>query len=387
MPKARWVLILVLLQLVAGIVTAAGAQRSVFTRVVAFPIKTDFRIAVAWETTGPVEAVVRYGRSPSQLTETVTPEGVAAAPSQLVFIDVDPGQGDVYLQVEDLATGDKTPIQRVVPKNSYRSYDKQRRMYTVNLAIWLDGENSPAPGLDADLGLIAEGVNVMAERVYDALDGSVRIGQVVIADAPVGRAPHVRTFQYEEQACAESGTIGADVVFMTAFPSSSEVNGKWTIDDPCGVVYLGRVGPYGGQWSDELLLGGIMTHELMHYAFGLADQYPKPEGIGDGDASCTNEQFDLSLMNIAPRYVRNRWEYTELDRNAEDTPCDHGTVSWSWPTLTERYVKVPTPVPNIPERIVDDLAKGNPDGGALEIWILDHLPGQGATLTTHSPQD
>lgn len=363
----------------------ARADRGVFTKVVAFPIKTDFRVVVAWQTDRPIEAVVRYGSSPSQLTKTALPAGIPAAPSQMAFVDVDRGQG-VYLAVEDVGTGEQTPIQHVVPRNSYRSYDKRASAYTVNLALWLDSEASPGASPDADLQLIAEGVNVMAERVYDALDGDVRIGKVLISDAPIGRTPHARTFQYDATACEESRTIGADVILMTAFPSSSETNGRWMIDDPCGAVFLGRLGPYGSIWQNELDLGGIMTHELMHYAFGLADQYPKPDGVGDGDADCINDLFDMSLMNKIPTYSGDRWTFTELDRNADDTPCDHGTVAWSWPTLITRYRKVSNPSPNVPAGIVDRLAKGNPDGGALEIWLLDHAPGRGAVLNPYAPE-
>ncbi len=130
-----------------------------------------------------------------------------------------------------------------------------------------------------------------------------------------------------------------------------------------------------------------MTHELMHYAFGLADQYPKPAGIEDGDAECINETHDISLMNRPPFYADGRWQFTELDRNATDTPCDHGTVDWSWPQLRRRYEKVPAPAPNIPLGHDDRLPVGNADGRGLEIWILDHSVGGGATkLTRYVPE-
>jgi hypothetical protein len=89
-------------------------------------------------------------------------------------------------------------------------------------------------------------------------------------------------------------------------------------------------------------------------------------------------------MHNTGGWVGDRWEMTELDRNQALTPCTHGDAPWTWDELRTRYTQVPPAT--APEHVFDLLPRGNADGGALDIRILDREPGA-STFTRFTPDD
>lgn len=120
---------------------------------------------------------------------------------------------------------------------------------------------------------------------------------------------------------------------------------------------------------------------MMHYAFNSPDLYP----LANSTTDCRNLDWDGSLMHNTGGYA-GKWELTELDRNPTLTPCIHGNAPWSWDVLRTRYTNVPL----APEGPIADMynpnAKGDPDGSAFEVWLINREPGS-STMTRYFPDD
>ena len=354
---------------------AARAQDSVFTQTQAFATKTGFRAVFAWSARQPVSGVVHYGTSPGALTETVTPVAGGIDTAGIAVAHVQTGT-TYYYQVEDLLTGERTPVESFDAVNAYTEWNGSA--YTLDLLVQLDTDSLP-PDVPADQALedIAAGLNVFAERLYDALDGYARLGKVLITDTTLDYPVNPPAYA---PVCDPSLTSLADVLIQTTVPFDSHTWSGWSIDNPCISFYVGRIGQLVVPWEDDLHFGYVSTHEMMHYAFNAPDLY-----LLNSDADCANLDWDGSLMHNTGGFA-GRWTLTELDRNPALTPCEHGTQPYSWDALRQRYTRIPANPDGPIDHVFDDLPRGNPDGGALEIWILDREPGS-SSLTRYTPED
>jgi hypothetical protein len=370
---------------------AAAALPAPFTDVVAFATKTGFRGVVTWSSSEPVQALVRYGAAPDALDQ-VAPVVDAPDTAGLVVIDDLEVGTTYYVAVEDLLSGTTTPAIELDAVNAYTDLaanteqpagevSRKDEVYTIDLLVQLDAQSLPpdVPGLDVEE--IAAGVNVLAERVYDALDGHARIGNVVVTDStlsPPAPVPGVVPVNAPPPVC-ETPTDVADVLVTTAMPLDSHTF-SYAIDDPCASFYLGRQGWLGVLWVNDLDLGHVASHELMHYAFGAPDLYGAATSGG-----CRNLDWDGSLLHNTGGWAGDRWEMTELDQDPVLTPCDdHEGEPYSWDRVQERYTTIADRTAL--EDVVNLSPRGNPDGGALDIRILDREPGA-STLRSFAPDD
>jgi Big-like domain-containing protein len=351
------------------------AQDSVFTRTMAFAAKTGFRAVFAWSARQPVSGVVHYGTSPDALTESVVPVVGGADTAQTAVAHVETGQ-TYYYQIEDLLTGERSAIGSFEAVNAYNDWNGST--YTLDILVQLDTESLP-PDIPADQALedIAAGINIFAERLYDALDGYARLGTVLITDTNLDYPVNPPFFA---PACDPTLTSLADVLIQTTVPFDSHTFSGWSIDNPCISFYVGRIGQLVVPWENDLHFGYVSTHEMMHYAFNAPDLY-----LLNSDADCANPDWDGSIMHNTGGFG-GRWFLTELDRNPTLTPCNHGTQPWSWDALRQRYTQVPLNPEGPIDHVFDELPSGNPDGGALEIWILNREPGS-SSLTRFTPED
>ena len=336
-----------------------------FTDVVAFSTKTGFRTVVTWQAASPAVGIVRWGTSPTQLTNVTTVETGLPDRAQVAVIDgLKPGTTYWY-QVEDRLTGQKSTPIAARAGNAYTNWNG--KTYTINLLVQLDSPSLPdsIPG-DQAVGDLARAVDVMAERVWDATDGFVRLGKVLVMDTNTDYAANVPFGP--GVVCPPGGGV-ADALIETTLPFDSHTWTPWSIDSRCTMFYLGRQGQLlVSRWRDELHTGYVATHELSHYAFNAPDLYGGPD--------CWNPDWDGSLMHNTGGYNEDegRWEGTELDRNEQLTPCEMGGEPYSWDQLRERYQNVPLRAAGPIQNIVDTKRVGNPDGGALEIYTLTRTP-------------
>lgn len=357
-----------------------------FTEVLAFATKTGFRGVVTWAASAPVAAQIKWGLAPDALTQSLIVPDAPDTAGIAVIDKLEIGK-TYYVTITDLASGVTTGPVTLFAGNAYNNYDAATGTYTLNALIQLDSQGLPAE-IPADQALtdIAAGVNVFAERVYDALDGSARLGKVVVADTQIAYAVN-EPFAVEETLVATSDVNPcgadrnlADVLVQTTIPFDSHTF-LWAIDEPCTSFYVGRVGQLVTPWEDDLHFGYVSTHEMMHYAFGAPDLYDPAE---TGSSGCRNLDWDGSLMHNTGGWAGTEWELTELDRNATQTPCDtQYDEGFTWDYLQQRYTNVADgPI----EHMFDVLPRGNEDGGALDVRILDRGPAS-STLTTFTPDD
>ena len=362
------------------------ADAGLFTRTLGFATKTGYRGVVAWQAAQPVVATVHYGTAPGALDLTAPAPASPDSAGMLVLEGLE--QGRVYYwQVEDLVSGERSVVKSFTSNNAYTDWNGAA--YTIDLVVQLDTEAVPLVNVPHDLNLddLAAGMNVFAERIYDATDGFVRIGNVLVTDTNVDYAANVPASPGSVVNGECTPTNYADVLVQTSVPFDSHTYG-YAIADACTSFYLGRLGQLVYEWQHDLHLGYVAAHELSHYALGAPDLYDTASGAVT-DTGCINNELDLSLMNNTGAWdaAAHRWRLTEFDRNPTLTPCDHQHDSaYTWDRMRERYLGVPL-LPDGPiEHIVDTNARGNEDGGALAVSILDREPGI-STLTSYTPDD
>lgn len=367
-------LVLLVLMMVAVALPASAAPS--FTRVVGFPTKTGFRAVVAWEASEPIAGYVKWGTSSAALVNEVLPVAGVVDTGGMVVFDHGNAGSTIYYRVVDRISGVQSAVRSFTAENAYSAV--AAGVATINLLVVLDSASLPdVIPVDQGLNDLAAGVNILAERVYDALDGYARIGKVLVTDTVLNRPVNVPARGLCTAVTGSTIGTAADFLVQTTVPFDSHTWTPWMIDSKCTGIYLGRLGWLVVPWDIDLDLGITMAHELMHYAFNSLDLYDVATGEG-----CNVPQYDISLMDNSSGYTGERWMYTELDRPSTATCPGVAAANSSWTRLRARYTNVPAD--NTPANVVDTAARGNPDGGALSISILRHLPGQ-TTLTSYTP--
>lgn len=367
-----------------------------FTEVLSFATKTGFRAVVSYSSEAPVAGVVRYGTSPDVLDQ-VAPAPGAPDTAQLVILDGLEVGATYWYQVEDLLTGETSDVHELVAENAFNDLGPNTEqdptevsykpdVYTIDLLVQLDAESLP-DDVDPDRSIaeIAQGINVMAERIYDALDGHARIGKVLVTDTNIdhgGTLPGV-TVVHAPGTCDAPRNL-ADVYVTTAMPFDSHTF-HYAIEEPCTAIFLGRQGQLVVPWEDDLHFGHVAAHEVMHYAFGAPDLYDAT-GTGATSLGCRNLDWDGSLMHNVGGWSGDRWEMTEVDETPQLTPCAHNNdyEPSTWDEIQSAYTAVPSRTAL--EDVFNTKPRSNPDGGALEIHVLDRNP-TGSTLTAFEPDD
>ncbi len=376
--RSGWILWILALTLI----TPAALAQNIFLETDGFATKTGFRGVFVWKASQPVLGVVRYGESPTALIQSVSAIPGVADTSQLAVASNLVIGRTYYWQVEDTLTGQKSSIKSFEAKNAYTNWNGE--VYTINMLVQLDSESVP-PEIPHDLALqdIANGMNIFAERLYDAMDGFARLGKVVVTDTNLDYAA-IQPFGDPGGglACDGENTTVADVIVQTTVPFDSHTWSGWQISNPCIGFYVGRVGQLVVPWEDELHFGHVASHELMHYAFNAPDLYTVE---GPVTVDCRNTDWDGSLMHNTGGFI-GKWELTELDRNPTLTPCNHGTEPYTWDVLRTRYTEVPLNPDGPIQNMFDLEAKGHPDGDGLEMWLMDREPAS-STLTRYAPDD
>lgn len=386
MKRVLSLFVLVLLVSTFPVSPALSQEEGLFTDLEGFATKTGFRGIFAWQTTAPVDGLVHYGTDPGNLTQTTRAIPGAADTAGMAIAEGLSIGATYYWQVEDLLTGEMSEVSSFKAANAYTDWDGS--IYTLDILVQLDSQSLP-PGVRSDLALqnIAAGMNVFAERLYDAMDGFARLGNVLVTDTNLDFGANI---PFQPVACFTGITNAADVLIETSVPFDSHTFGGWSIEDPCISFYVGRLGqlvvPWGlGGSAEDLHFGYVSTHEMMHYAFNAPDLYNITNATDP--AGCRNLTWDGSVMHNSGGWNGSRWDLTELDRNPALTPCDHQhNANWTWDALRTRYTNVPLRPAGPIDHIVDTKARGNADGGALDIRILDREPGM-STLTGFLPND
>ncbi|HLF15833.1 MAG TPA: hypothetical protein VI796_00125, partial [Candidatus Thermoplasmatota archaeon] len=388
--------------------------------VTGFATKTGFRMVFAWDSDEPIQPLVEWGYDPDQMDKVARPVGDVVDTAGIVFLDnYDLPRGnktEVFFRFVDESGGafatsppDSSPIHSFVQGNAMQS-DTHDDVYEVNVVVALDSEALPSE-VPADLGLadLVQGIDIFAERVWDYTDGNLRIASVLIMDRihsyPTGPLDAAGGAAGIVQAGGEPITCGLpsataegmqvdhtfpDFIIETSPPfdshtSKNDASGP-LIKSSCYGFYVGRDGwLYANPWTPADL-GAVFAHEFGHYALNLDDLYPT--GLpGDSGATCwegtsgtpgDGSNWDVSVMHNGFRWDGQRWVGSELD--SVQTPCSNiGTATYSWNLFTKWYPEVPLMRNGNgrPNHFDSDyqVMQGNPDGGALDVYVLDREPG------------
>ena len=389
--------------------------------VTGFTIKDGRRLVFAWDADAPIAPLVRWGPAsadPDALPFSLRPPGDILDTAGVAFLDIDLTTVGVGTELQFRVEDEGNPAVDLSPAATFRTGNAMKSdisdgIYEVNLVVALDTEAAPdTPTSDLSLADIQAGIDIFAERVWDMTDGYMRIGNVLVMDRvtnhPTGLVEGALAAG-RPLGCPVNGPVvdsadytvaRADILIETTIPVDSHT---WApnpagsgprITDPCTGIYVGREGwmrlgteedPQLPFWVDDLDLGATLAHEFGHYALGADDLYPGSltnptadclEGVNGLPGQGTN--WDISVMHDSIGWNGVRWIATELDR--PDTICDTGTGDFSWNHFTKWYATVPAAGRNgngMPDHFdsYHDQARDNPDGSALNVYLLDREPG------------
>lgn len=378
--------------------TGHGSTDDGFWNVVTgFATKTGYRLVFSWDADAPVNGYVEWG------TEADALHGVARPPTEgpdtagIAVVDV--GQAlvgeTIHYRVVDGSTGKASDVHTLTAANGWTTNGTDGP-HEIDLIVQVDSEALPSiVPVDQGLRDVSRAVDVMAERIWDATDEHIRIGDVIVTDTVLNYPANV---PFGPGACYAKEQVNGwevqhtipDIIFQSSVPFDSHTYAG-AMSDPCTGIYMGRLGQLVVWWGsvtggvERLHVGQVLAHEMGHYAMGLPDLYPGPgEAVSSADCWDPNGH-DITMMHTKFGWDGWKWEGTELDRNNTLTPCDYGSEDPSWPILANRYPGVPTlqeleddpnadPYPNQDDSKAD-VPMGNPDGGELDVYVLDNQPG------------
>lgn len=377
-----------------------------------FSTKAGYRQVFAWDTDEPIAGIVHWGFSEDAMDNIVRPLANVVDSAQMAIMDIDRSEVDasktIYFQVHDQISGALSPVTSFTMGSAWES-DFSDGVYEINALMQIDTQSLP-DGIPTQQGLqaFADASKVFAERVWDASDGYVRIANMIVTDTtlnypanipfgvplggtlgPINFAGGVCPDSMEVEGHIIQNTL-ADFLVETVPPADShtygDISGEPAIGHPCTAFYIGREGWLRIPtflWEGDTDIASTMHHEFGHYAYAMDDLYDINGGGGcragvSGDPNNAAGRYDISVMHNTHKFNGARWEASEYDREA--TPCDRLGGDVSWNKLTQYYTGIPALGRNgdgLPVHSDSDpkLARGNPNGDALNIFILDHAVG------------
>jgi hypothetical protein len=380
--------------------------------------KSGYRLVFTWDADVPVNGYAEWGFAPDQLDDVARPPGGNPDTAGIAVTDIprDDVNRTIYYRIVDGISGKHTDVRSFPATNGWTS-DASDGVHEIDLVVQIDSESLPSvTPIDVGLQDLALGMDVAAERIWDASDGYARVDDVVVTDTALSYAANV---PYGGTGCAADPQANgydvqhtvADVLVQSSLPLDSHTFAK-AMEDPCRAIYMGRLGQLVVQWGglgggfDFVHFGQVAAHELGHYAMNLPDLYPLA-GTGDCWSGVTGEpgadvdnddepeNHDISMMHNEFGYNGARWQGSEIDRGNAITPCNYGNEPASWPILAGLYPGVPTiqeleddpdetPYPNHDDSDHRE-PFGNPDGVAgsgdgYDAYVLDSEPVR-STLT------
>jgi hypothetical protein len=375
-------------------VAQSGGEPEPWLMVDGFAAKTGYRLVFFWSASAPVVPTVEWGYAEDALAFTASPPAARADTAGIVIVGVARSQVDparsVHFRVVDGLSESASLVHSFSLGNAWRSGTADG-VYELDLVVQIDSQDLPELMIwDQGLNELVNGMEVTAERIWDATDGYVRLGTVLVTDTVVNYPVHT---PFAHVICGDPGSVYenglADVVIQSTLPFDSHTFAGQppAIDDPCTRIHLGRIGQLVVPWSGDLHFGAVLAHEIGHYAMGFDDLYPSSlTGNADcwvgtsGEPDNSAGRYDITMMHNQFGWSGGRWVGTELDRGPDHTPCNYSTGYASWPRLVQTYDKIPAAGRNgdyLPDHSDSDYAtaRGNPDGGHLTIYVLDHEPG------------
>jgi hypothetical protein len=256
------------------------------------PNKTGISAILYFKTENVISCTVRYGTDANYGSERS--EVGAGTEHLIIFPDLTPNLEYRYTIGAGYEGRDVYSRERTFTSiNAVNNWDNESQSYTVNLFVYSN--------FDANQGNFDTWESYLREaagRIYDATDGYIRVGAVVMTDSPEG--------DFADFDSVADMKIGF-------FPGRGGYNA--TGGDYYGIgrlnifMELGIYGDYyGNPWTDPTLASWpppTITHEFCHYALGLRDEY------FDSTFFCTNDTYNSSIMSSLGYWSGWSWTGTE----------------------------------------------------------------------------
>lgn len=311
-------------------------------------LKTGFRLAVAWDAPADADARLRYGLAGGDFYE-IDVEGVG--PHRVAVLDSLPVGEVLCFQVAVGSGADAVQGEwhAVSLRNAMTAYDAEAGAYSINL---LALANEDLFGRDT----IEGGLDVYAQKLWDATDGHIRAGRILLLG---GDAEHHHSgliscymaFQVVPAGDTPACNQVVDVVFShDNLPIAAGATYLDGIQDPEQAIWMNSLyetptapGIHLANGTHEV--GSVLLHEVGHYAFAALDLYV-------GNETCWDPDLRISIMS-------NTRDATEFD--GPNAPCpDADSIPDyvpSWTLIRERFSEVP-------ERPTGPIEGPAGDGGA-----------------------
>jgi hypothetical protein len=325
--------------------------------------KEGGRVAVAWESnvgqTG--ELVYRVGDDEPQVVRHLVHQRAHA----FVLDGLPVGETLCFMVV---AGGGKSDWHELRLANAHRAYDDASGTYTLNLLV--DATEAPLA-----TGMLHVGLEDFARSLWDATDGHVRAGALMVLQ---GLPRETRPGFYACYNLAGAlGTLdachGAPDVVLThdMWVLAAGLTRMDGIRDPRGAIFLDAALMTTLPLDD---FGNVLLHEVGHYAFGMMDLYggalvPETEGVTN--PGCVDTRTGISVMDSD----RSTTEFDDEVARCPNEAWIEGYVP-SWTLLRERY-------PRIPERPGGPVRGPFGDGGVVDIGRVGLAPATNVAV----PQD
>ncbi len=295
-------------------------------------LKSGFRFAVVWRsdaaTTGSISFTVDGGAPQSRA------ESVSSKVHLFVVDGLKPGATLCFTATEGSTT---TPLHAVRLVNAMTAFDERLGTtggYTVNYLVLVNE--------GGDLGEVQPGMDRYADMLWDATDGHVRAGAVlVVANDPLHHNSGWASC-YVPGASTPACNRIFDVIFTEdALPIGAASTYRQGVTDPDAAIWMNmhfQAVP-GPVTLDDT--GAVLTHESGHYLFDMADLYGDP--VVPDSIECDVAKYDISIMGGS----RSTTEFDSVG-----APCPNQGAGYvpSWDLMRGQF-------PRIPERL------GEPDKG------------------------
>lgn len=281
-------------------------------------LKTGFRLAVAWSTETQTTETLRYRVGPNGQERTVT----EAAPTSLhlfVLDGLDEGSWACF-------TAGDHPTHAVRLVNAMTAYQpaEPHGFYTMNFLVLVNE--------GGDVGEVEPGLARYAQMLWDATDGWVRAGALLLV---VGDYLH---HNVGWPTCALSGNVPAAcsnfydaIVTEAANPAGAASTNRQGIRDPDLTMWMNmhwQAMP-GTLSMDDF--GAVLLHEAGHYAFDMDDLYGSNTVV---TTECFDEATGVSIM-------AGSRDATEFDDPMTPCPNQPSGYTTSWELFQGQFRFVP----------------------------------------------
>lgn len=301
-------------------------------------LKTGFRVVVAWQSSMEVVGLLRYQAGAGNWEEVEDP---LARRTHVFVIDHQP-VGEAFCFQAKEGTSVASQVHSVQLINAMKAFDPVSRTYSVNLLT--------VANLEFDRSGVEQAHRRFAELLWDATDGRVRAGALIILYDDFDRPSVI-------QGGAGFAPFGFahDVIFQHDDPRYGGYTTRDGIQERTGFMVVNQFEREPVLEEFAIPAGFVIMHEFGHYGFGAMDLY----GDALTEPNCYDARTGISVMGNDERAS----EFDDENNRCPNESVISGYVP-SWNKIRERYPEIPA------RQGLPDPGPGG-DGGLVQLATFD----------------